>query len=236
MKILGATWPPILGLCLLLAATFGCAEGPFASMGAVNPWVRKRWAEEEQYGPTMQARLSELDSLRGRIARMPAAEQQRVAQDLSRRLRNEPNPLLRTSLVRTLAVCPSPDASEALRLALNDSDRDVRMAACRAWRLRGGPEALNALAGVVGSDTDFDVRMEATSALAEFRDPLAVQALGNALDDPNPALQYRAIQSLKTVSDHDFGDNLTAWREFARGGSPPAPQQPSLVERVRGWF
>lgn len=236
MKVLCATWPPTLGLCLALAALTGCAEGPFASMGAVNPWVRKRWAEEEQYGPTMQARLTELDSLRGRIPRMEPAEQQRVAQDLSARLRNESNPLLRTGLVRTLAVCPSPAASESLRMALNDSDRDVRMTAVRAWQRRGGPEALNALAGVLGSDTDFDVRVEATTALADFRDPVAVSALAIALDDPNPALQYRAIQSLKRVSDRDFGDNLTAWREFARGGNPPAPEQPSLVERFRNWF
>jgi hypothetical protein len=235
MHTSGMKWLLVVGCLLELAALSGCSKGPLWRTGYISPWARKKWAEDERYGPTLFTRLPAIKSLADRAAWMDPAEQQRVSQEFAEQLRTESNPLVRIHLVKALGAFPTPTAAEALRTALTDSDTEVRMAACSAWQRRGGPEGLEALAQVVGSDTSLDVRLAATRALSTFRDPAAVRALGMALDDSDPALQYRAVQSLKSVSGRDYGTDLTAWRQFVRGDNPLPPQQPSLVERLRNW-
>jgi hypothetical protein len=63
-----------------------------------------------------------------------------------------------------------------------------------------------------------------------------VQALGIALDDADPALQHRAVQSLERVSGEDFGDSVPAWRQYVRGEPVNAPEPPSIAERFRELF
>jgi hypothetical protein len=59
--------------------------------------------------------------------------------------------------------------------------------------------------------------------------------LAAALEEGDPAMQFRAVQSLRSVSGRDFGNDANAWREFANGGNPqPAPS--SLVQRWLDWF
>jgi HEAT repeat protein len=112
----------------------------------------------------------------------------------------------------------------------------VRVAACEAWSRRGGPEAVHALSKVLHGDTELDVRLAAARALGALRDRTAIPALGLALEDANPALQWRAIQSLKAVSGRDFGDNVPAWRQFVQSGAAPEREHPSLADRVRDLF
>jgi hypothetical protein len=39
--------------------------------------------------------------------------------------------------------------------------------------------------------------------------------LAKALEDPDPAVQYRAVGALKKVSGRDLGDDVNKWREWA---------------------
>jgi hypothetical protein len=39
--------------------------------------------------------------------------------------------------------------------------------------------------------------------------------LARALEDADPAVQYRAVASLKKVSGRDLGNDVNAWREWA---------------------
>ena len=67
----------------------------------------------------------------------------------------------------------------------------------------------------------------------------AVEALAIALQDPSPALQYRAMESLKKVSGRDLGHDVVAWRNFIESAAPPSPtprEGPSLVERFQDRF
>lgn len=240
----GALKWPAIAWCLVLAAASacallaGCAEGPLARYGELNPWVKSQWDQEDaQYGPSFHTRVARLRSLRARAKRFNAGEQERLSQELAPLVQNEPNLAIRREVVLVLGRLPTEAATAALRLALTDSDPEMRVAACDAWRQRGGKEALERLSGVVNSDTDTDVRLAATRALAGFHDPAAVRALGVALDDSNPALQYQAVQSLRSVSGHDLGTDIAVWREYARGEEPPlAPAQtPSVAERFWKW-
>ncbi len=231
----GTKWLLVFGCLLELTALAGCAKGPLWRTGYISPWVRKKWTEDERYGPTLFTRLPAIESLADRAAWMDPAEREQVSREFAEQLRTETNPLVRINLVRALGAFPTETAAEALRTAITDSDSEVRMAACDAWERRGGREALETLAAVVGSDTSLDVRLAATRSLAAFPDPAAVRALGIALDDADPALQYRAVQSLKSASGVDYGTDLTAWRQFVRGETPLPSREPSLVERLRNW-
>jgi HEAT repeat protein len=160
--------------------------------------------------------------------------QQQISAELAQRLMSESDPLLRERIVTALAPLPTPAASEALRQAVKDRDSAVRRRAVEAWRNRPVAEAVPVLAEVLASDTDMDVRLAATRALGGFRDPAAVRPLSVALEDSDPALQYRAVQSLKKITDRDFGADLVAWRRFARGEVVESPQEPSVVSRLTG--
>jgi hypothetical protein len=80
------------------------------------------------------------------------------------------------------------------------------------------------------------VRIAAARELENFRTPEVIPALGVALDDSDPALQHRAIRSLKVVTGKDFGNSVPAWQQFVRTGEIQASEVPSLAERLREWF
>jgi HEAT repeat protein len=128
-------------------------------------------------------------------------------------------------------------ATEAIKTAIHDPDSDVRVVVCEAWGRRGGDESRHLLAEMLGNDTNVDVRIAATKALGRFKnDPEALRALRLAMDDNSPAMQYRAVESARTISGKDFGNNLIAWREYMDGGNPPEQPSPSLAERLKQWY
>lgn len=209
----------LLLLCLALPALTGCAE---LGTAAYNPWIRYRWAQEEkQYGKTLPTRLAEIRDLRDHAHRLSAEEQEWASQNMAALIKKESNVPIRIEATRTLGALPTQTAAEALRDAQADGNPLIRIAACRAWEQRGDGESLHSLAAIMGSDTDIDVRLAAARGLGKFRGDMSVQALGSALDESeHPQLQYRAVQSLKTASGRDYGDNLTAWRQYVRGEDP----------------
>lgn len=221
-----------LGVFSLVPVIAGCMGSPVYRL-----WHRSQWLEDEKYGPTLHKRSEELAKLRSEAEEMPADQQAQVAQQLNQLLTDEPTPLYRSELVQTLGELSTPSASEALRTAIHDPDASVRIEACRAWGKRGGDEAVRALGQVVGSDTDIDVRIEATRQLGNFEGhPAAVQALGVALDDADPALQHRAVKSLEDITGEEYGNSVPAWRQYVRGETVNPPESPSLAERVQSWF
>jgi HEAT repeat protein len=121
-------------------------------------------------------------------------------------------------------------------MATRDEYKQVRIAACQAWGELGGTEAMETLAEVVRREEDVDVRIAATKELGRFRDPMVVSALGLVLNDSDPALQYSAVESLKSSTGRDFGDSVPAWRDFVAGRSPDPSEAPSVVERLRNLF
>lgn len=227
----------LLTLSVLIVVPFsGCAKGPFWRMGAISPWARKQWAEEEKIVQSLFSRRDQLRELAGRADQMSASEHERVSRELATLFREDSVRLLRIEVVKTLTKFPTQTASDTLRMAVRDEDRDIRIAACKAWGKRGGDEGVEALRYVLERDEDIDVRIAATKSLAAFKGPNAIEAVSLALDDRDPALQHNAMASLEEITGQDYGRSAPAWREFVRGGQPVPPQGPSLVERVRELF
>ena len=57
----------------------------------------------------------------------------------------------------------------------------------------------------------------ATEALGKIKSPDSIKALGAAIDDRDPAMQYVAVQSMKNATGKDYGPDVQAWRQVAAG-------------------
>jgi HEAT repeat protein len=224
-----------LGPALILFGSFIPAGGCSSTQARPN-WMRNMvfWEERESdprfKGPTPAEQIELLRKQINQTSAMSAGEQDALAKDLSEKFKNEADPLLRREYVRVSAGCGSPAAGETLTAALADSEPDIREVACDAWARHGGPQAIPKLAETMKHDSDRNVRLAAVRALAKIGGSDAITAVAPALEDPDPALQYRAVQSLREMTGKDFGDNAVAWREYIRGGSPP---EISTVERLK---
>ncbi|MBM4088500.1 MAG: HEAT repeat domain-containing protein [Planctomycetes bacterium] len=230
-SVLSPTGFLVLGA--LLAVQIGCANGPLPYLTAMNPSMRRQWEADEQYQPTLHRQLAEVDELRDGAARLSEGEQRHWAGEMKYIVETHDSPQLRAAAVQALAAFTVPQAADGLRVAVKDGDPLVRIAACKAWGQRASRESPERLAEVLGSDSDVDVRIVAARELGRFNQPLAFQALGLALNDKDPSLRYRAIDSLKKASGRDYGNDVEAWQKFAQGVDPGPEYQPSLAERAR---
>jgi HEAT repeat protein len=218
----------LFGLLLALAGLCGSGCAEFAGL---NPYYRRQWAEDERFGPTYHTYLEQIRAIEGNAAGFDPVKQQQVAAELTRLIQEDRNTVLRVAAIRSLAAFPVSLSEQGLQLAITDVDPEIRMAACQALASSGNPNAASILSGLVESDPDLDVRLAATRGLAGSSDPNSLRALGIALNDSNPALQYRAVQSLKSSTGYRYGDDIALWKAWMRGESPPEPS-PSIAERL----
>lgn len=227
---------PMLALCLSLLVCCGCAD----TRAKMNHSWKKTWGyvDDHPNRPTIQSpneRVLELRALAEEAPKRSQDEQEEVSANLAKAIRTELDPFIRAEIVRTLARFQTASATAVLSAGLQDPDTSVRVACCEALGKRGGPASVQALSEALTNDTDIDVRLAAARALGETKDASAVAALGQALEEADPALQLRAVESLRLVSGREFGNDVAAWREFA-AGREPAPYTPSLAERFRNLF
>jgi hypothetical protein len=229
-----------LAVVALAAAVAGCADGPIPETKALNPWVRKAWAEDEQRVTTYHKKVAGLAELRKKAPHLPPAEQEETSAQLAARLKEEKTPVLRAEFVRTLAEFPTKAGQEAVLAALTDEAASVRIVACKAAGKQPTTEGAQALGEIVRGDAEMDVRVAAARELGKYRGLNAAPALRPALDDRDPALQLAAVQSLESLEGHsEYRRNVAAWREHLDGGHPSPPPPPSLAELARqywSWF
>jgi HEAT repeat protein len=222
-----------IGLGLIALAASGCAEKvtwpswPF-SPPKPDPVVQNIRAPAE--------RIEELRKLADQASYTKPEDRQRVSSELVTAISFEEDPVVRAESIRTLMEYPSPGVDNVLSTGLKDTNAEVRIVSCRAWGRRGGPEAARALGEVLSSDTNIDVRLAAARALGEVKDPGAISALAIALEDRDPAMQHRAVESLRKVVGQDLGNDVNAWRQYTRGGEPQPPKKVSFTDRARQWF
>ncbi len=222
----------LIVLCGLAAVTgSGCADLDF-----LPSWVPFQSAASDQLPGvvTPAERIADLRKLADKAANTSAEEKLRVSQQLVASIRTEKDPLIRDEIIRTLGRYPGPGVEAILKAALSDADTQVRVAACEAWGKHGDATAVKLLSEALRSDVDADVRLAAAKALGDTKNSEAVGPLGEALNDADPAMQYRAVLSLKRVTGKDLGNDVNRWQQYVKGEVQETP--PSMVERFRRLF
>lgn len=199
------------------------------------PDREKRAREQAAYGATADQRITTL-AAEAKTAKAGTQQQQaEFTRGLAARLLEEHDPRVRARIVETAATFDTPSAVAICRGGLEDPEPRVRMSACTAWEKRGGAEAVQLLAARYHADQDLDVRLRALRELGNLGDGAAVPVLARALEDPDPAVQYRAVAALKKVSGRDLGDDVNKWRAWA--ADPGGAKEPwSMAEAFRKLF
>ncbi len=223
-----ARMPLVLWILFSVPCLSGCAGWA--------PWKNNEKAARnaELYGPTANQRIKTMQE-EAKTAKAASQERQiEFTQDLSRKVLEEHDARVRAEIVAVAAGFDTASAAAVCKGALQDPDERVRMKACEVWRQRGGDEAVQLLANRYRTDRELDVRLRALRMLGELKDKTAVPVLAEALEDPDPAVQYRAVSALKLVSGRDLGDDVNKWREWA--ADPDAKQPWSIAETFRQLF
>lgn len=176
---------------------------------------QKTLEEQQKYGSTADQRIETLQADAAKAKAGGQHEQLEFTRGLAQTMLAEHDPRVRSGILDIAAGFDTPSAVAICKGALEDPDARVRMAACTAWRKRGGAEAVELLATRYRGDGEIDVRLRALRELGQLGDKQAVPVLAKALEDPDPAVQYRAVAALKEVSGRDLGDDVNRWREWA---------------------
>lgn len=204
--------PLVRGVVLLILASVmltGCASW--------SPLKRREKAvrDQEKYGFTADTRIKKLAERSKAVKSESTQQQLEFTQDLVRMMLEEHDPRVRSKILETAAEYDTSAATAICTGAMQDPNEMVRTRACDVWAKRGGPDAVQLLATRFQTDADLDVRLRALKMLGELKDKQAIPVLARALEDADPAVQYRAVASLKQVSGRDLGNDVNAWREWA---------------------
>ncbi|MCE5303895.1 MAG: HEAT repeat domain-containing protein [Planctomycetaceae bacterium] len=179
-------------------------------------------------------RIVKIQKLSAEAGSASPEQKRQVSQQLAQSIRDEKDPLIRMEILRALGHYPGPESDAVLKAAIADPDGQVRMAACDAFGKRHDAESVKLLSETLRSDVDADVRLTAALALGETKNPAAVPALGDALNDADPAMQYRAVLALKQVTGKDLGNDVRRWQQYVKG--EPIDPPPSMAEQWRHLF
>lgn len=218
----------VLVVCLIGVTWGGCAGG----RGWRWPWQKAPPTEVADI-PSPAETIAKIRKMgEAAVSAQPEAQEQSSRQ-LSELIRKEADPVIRAEIIRALGKHNTATATEVTLNGLKDPDTDVRVAACVALGRRGGAQATAGLCEALKIDLEPEVRMSAAKALGQTHDTSAVAALGAALSDEDPAMQYLAVQSLREISGKDFGNDVNLWKQYVKGESPP---DPTLAERMRRLF
>ncbi len=223
----------LLTVVCIVVSLAGCAEGPLWKTGYLSPWARQQWASEEQIAATLFAKRDSFHEMVDNALAAGTAKQEEASQYLADVVAKDPILLLRIEATRLLAELPTETAQNALQIASRDREVEVRMAALRAWEKRGGEVAQQMLIQMLRDDADTNVRIGAASALGQFSGSQVTSALATVIDDPNPAMQLRAAESLAAVTGENHGRDIQAWQKFLSGTreSRSAQTTPEQEER-----
>ena len=184
-------------------------------------------AEREKYGATADQRIEESRvPRRRRPSTAVRREQADYTRSSSKQLLTEHDPRVRAAMLAVAADFDTPAAAAICRGGLEDPEPRVRMAACEAWRKRGGPEAASLLGGRVSADADIDVRLKAVRELG---------AAGRRGGRPRPRPGTRRPGPGDPVPRRQLAQGGQRAATSATMSTPGEPGRPTRTPRAREW-
>lgn len=137
---------------------------------------------------------------------------------------DDPDPGVRAVALRALANHGRPEHAPILVKALADPERLVRWEAARGLQRLHSPGSIEPLLALLKEEKepDVSVRTEAATALAQYAEARVVEALIEALADPQLAVNLATQASLRTLTGQDLGADSRAWLDWYRGAGSDA--------------
>lgn len=207
-----------LGLLIVTLTLVGCAEGPLWRLGYLNPWALKQWHEEEEFLASYSEVGTRIEQIQSDARRLQGAEADNAVTYLRDVVQNESLMKNRIHAVQATSLISSPLAGDAMVVYLEDPNPEIRSIAAEGLGNLPAEQAVPMLQAVLEKENELDVRVAATRALGKFpRNQQATRALGIALADPAPVMQYRAMESLQKVTGKNLGSNAAKWRDYLAG-------------------
>jgi len=187
-------------------------------------------------GVLTPAERIEMVRLKGENGRLADSQTQKMLiEHLTKEYADSPDPVLRQEVVKAVERMDAADGFNLLKYAaMKDENPFVRRAACRAIANIKTDESAAVLRHVIRRDTDKDVQLQAAKSIAAFQDKETIDTLGTLLDNRQPALRYQAMQSLKSCTHENYGDDVRRWKQYLAGQTPDPPEQLTIAERL-GW-
>lgn len=224
----------------VISSLTGCHDGPLYALKYTNPYFHHEWQQDRAFGVTDHQRRQELLKLAKVIDRMEPKEQAFWYQQVQNIMESDPSPEMRRLCVLTAAKVATPDALTLIETGLKDDNLIVQMQACKALGDRNEPRAAQILATTIGSTSELDVKHAAIEAIAQHDGKTAVNSLRLVLDDLNPATTDLAINSLRTVTNEDYGTDPAEWIAQldqaspveADGNNPRMANEPPAIPKL----
>jgi hypothetical protein len=122
---------------------------------------------------------------------------------------------IRSTIIRSLGNLGDRRARAAILRGVSDTDNAViRVEACRALGKVGLPEDATTLARIMTVDKLEDCRIAAIEGLGALKsqEPRIYQILIDGMDHEDPAIRYQCLQSLRKITEKDYGVDPEAWR------------------------
>ena len=121
-------------------------------------------------------------------------------------LLEDSDPVVRQRAAESLALVGGTTAIEGLARAVEDPMKEVRLASVRGLRRLDPGYATPALARLVLDDTEWEVRVQAATALGRSGNPEVVPVLEAALQDDNEFVRSAATKGLETLATAGIRD------------------------------
>jgi hypothetical protein len=134
---------------------------------------------------------------------------------------------IRAAITKSLGNLGDHRAREAILRGTTDTDNAViRVEACRALGKVGLPEDATTLARIMTIDRLEDCRIAAIESIGSLksREPRILQILIDGMDHDDPAIRYQCLQSLRMITEKDFGIDPGDWTRELKKLLPGAPQ------------
>ncbi|MDR1491646.1 MAG: HEAT repeat domain-containing protein [Planctomycetaceae bacterium] len=183
--------------------------------------------------PSERIEMVRLKGENGRLA--DSQTQKMLIEHLTKEYVDSPDPVLRQEVVKAMERLNNSDGFALFKYAaMKDENPFVRRAACRAVASIPQNESAAVLRHIIRHDADKDVQLQAIKSLAAFDDQDTITALGELLESRHAALRYQAIQSLKSCTRQNYGDDVRRWKQYLAGQTPNPPEKLTFSQRL-GW-
>jgi hypothetical protein len=139
-------------------------------------------------------------------------------------VQEERDPLVQAAAIEALGRHGTPDDATLIAQRLDSSFFQVRLAAAAALQRLHNERVAEAMwRRLVAEQEESDVRVELAIGLGQYPRDDVFQALATALDQSELAVNLASLDSLRLLTNQDFGLNRRMWLSWY--ASTPAPSR-----------